>query len=168
MIYILFGEMGVGKNYVGEKLAKHLNCEFFDGDTVIPATMKEKIAKFKILDQKTVRNFIYNHLIPAVQRRAIERENLVVAQALYRKEFRMALIESLDVENVCPVYIKAPSFRTHMKRLLNRTNGVRWVAFCLISKFFLQKPDGDTFTISNEHENDLYSQIEKLVYETNS
>lgn len=166
MIYILFGEMGVGKNYVGGKLARRLNCEFFDGDTVIPAAMKEKIAKFKILDQKTIKDFIYNHLIPAVQKRAIERENLVVAQALYREEFRIALIESLDVENVCPVYIKAPSFRTHMKRLLSRTNGIRWVVFCLISKFFLQRPDDDTFTIDNEHEDGLHGQIETLVHET--
>lgn len=42
MIYLIFGEMGIGKNYVGEKLAKHIGCSFFDGDTVIPKSMIEK------------------------------------------------------------------------------------------------------------------------------
>ena len=167
MIYILFGEMGVGKNYVGERLARFLECEFFDGDTVIPQSMKNEISKFKILKPKTVRDFIYNHLIPEVQRRSLGKRNLVVAQALYRKEFRESLIKTLGKENVQEVYIPTPPFLMHMGRLLQRKDGVRWMLFCWISKLFFQRPKRSAAVIINRDAGELGSQLVELMNATN-
>jgi gluconokinase len=167
MIYILFGEMGVGKNYVGERLAERLGCEFFDGDSVIPKPMEDQISKFKILTPKVVRDFIYNHLIPEVHKRsdrsARPEKDLVVAQALYRRDFRESLTKSLGKENVQIVYIPAPPFLMHMARLLKRRNGARWVLFCLVSKLFFQRPKKNAAVIINRDGGDLDSQIQRLI-----
>jgi gluconate kinase len=161
MIYILFGEMGVGKNYVGERLAQGMGCEFFDGDTVIPKPMQDKIDGFEILTASVVEDFIHNHLIPEIQKRKTDRRNLVVAQALYRKEYRQAVIDVLGEENVKVIYLPAPSFFTHMKRLMRRKNGIRWVIFCLISKLFFQRPYQNTTVIINEDDSKL--NYEKII-----
>ena len=38
MIYFLVGPMGCGKNYVGKRLAKELDCDFIDGDSTLNRT----------------------------------------------------------------------------------------------------------------------------------
>jgi len=76
MIYILFGEMGVGKNYVGEKLAKHLGCKFFDGDDALSSHLKEKVANHRPLTVEEVKYFVKYDLIPQIDIKY--RTNLVV------------------------------------------------------------------------------------------
>lgn len=86
MIYLIFGEMGIGKNYVGEKLAKHIGCSFFDGDTVIPPSMLKKVLNFKPLGAEDIDDYVTNHLIPEIENKY--QNELVVAQALYREKHR--------------------------------------------------------------------------------
>jgi gluconate kinase len=165
MIYILFGEMGVGKNYVGERLAKHLECEFFDGDTVIPKPMAKKVNNFKFLSPSMIEDYIRNHLLVEI-RKKLKGKDLVVAQALYRKAFRNEVLKGLKGEEVKLVYIPAPTFPVHMKRLLKRRRGPRWMVFCLMNKLFFQKPDKNTAVIENDIYSGLHIQIRKLINET--
>lgn len=149
MIYMLFGEMGIGKNYVGERLAEHLGCEFFDGDDVVPEAMAEKVANFKPLTVEDIDDYVYNHLIGAIRDRAADSTDLVVAQALYRRVHREAIQEAFDWVQM--VYLPVPSLRTHLGRLLTRENGWKWAAWGLFNKLFFQKPkDSETRVIVND------------------
>lgn len=162
MIYILFGEMGIGKNYVGEKLAEYLGCEFFDGDDVVPKHMAEKVANFKPLSLSDLDDYIQNYLIGAIQMKAADGKDLVVAQALYRREHREALLEAFRMLEVLMVYLPAPSFRTHMRRLLKREDGWKWVLWSLFNKPFFQKPPFLWGRILWNDGRDLLPQFEDL------
>ena len=50
--------MGVGKNYIGERLAEHLGCPFYDGDESLPRAMKYKVENFQSLTLDEVEGFI--------------------------------------------------------------------------------------------------------------
>lgn len=147
MIYILFGEMGVGKNYVGEKLAEHLGCNFFDGDDALSPFLKEKVSNHKPLTVKEVEYFVRYDLIPAIDHRNCL-SNMVVSQALYRADHRKMISDYFGSE-VKWVYIRPPSVFTHMRRLLSRRKGWKWVALWLMSKPFFDRPPKDTLTIRN-------------------
>ena len=140
-VTILFGEMGGGKNYHGEKMAKWFGDVFFDGDTVIPPEMAERVANFKPLTRDMIDSYI-DILIDEIDRRAIKSENgLIVAQALYfnqdRKEIKFCL-EQLGYR-VIMCWVR-PSFWRNFKQIQSRPNGWRWVLYWLMSKPFFQKP----------------------------
>lgn len=137
MIYIIFGEMGVGKNYIGEKLAEQLGCDFIDGDDVLPQHLKEKVDNFESFTLHEVNSFVRKNLIPHIRFQAESGKDIVVAQALYRSVHRDII--SILLDEVTWVYVNAPFF-IHMKRLLSRKNGWSWVLLCLMSKPWFQKP----------------------------
>ena len=159
-IYILFGEMGVGKNYIGEKLAEHLDCYFFDGDEALPPALKEKVSNFKSLTLDEIEDFVRDDLIPEVEAMAGKAKpcgcgcgrdlggDMVVGQALYRADHRKIIAEYFG-SRVEWIYIEPPSFFTHMKRLLSRRRGIRWMLLGLASKAFFQKPPSNTFRIKS-------------------
>lgn len=168
MIYLLFGEMGVGKNYVGERMARQLGCPFFDGDDAIPDRMMVKIEKFKILSLGDLDSYTQDHLVPAIQDRAFWESDLVVAQALYRRRHRREIVEAIERKwplydasrnKVVPVWLKPPSLLTHAKRLLGREHGFKWLLYALVTKPFFQKPDRGTAVIVNETGSELAAQI---------
>lgn len=169
MIWLLFGEMGVGKNYVGERLARHLGCPFFDGDDVIPDWMMWKIEKFRILSLGELDRYTSKHLIPAIYSRHELGKDLVVAQALYRRRHRRMILEGQGtlgsglVGRVVPVWLKPPSTITHAKRLLGREHGFSWLVYALVTKPFFQKPDKGTAVIVNETGGDLSEQFRRIV-----
>lgn len=160
MIYILFGEMGVGKNYVGEKLAKKLNGCFWDGDDAIPEEMKKKVKNFKPLSDEMLTDYVQNLFIPMVQFQ-VGIPNLVVSQALYKKKHRKMVEEAIS-DDIKWIYIKPPSLRVHMSGLLTRPSGWKWMAYCLLSKPFFQKPVG-VYTVVNSTDKEIARQIEEIV-----
>lgn len=162
MLYLLFGEMGVGKNYVGERLANFLSCDFFDGDLVVPPEMVEKVVNFKPLTPEMIDDYVHNHLIPGIDVRFDRANPLVVAQALYFERHRQAIREYFGAEKTKLVYLPTPSVVTHMGRLYSRENGLRWAAFGLFNKFFFEKPTSDVEVIENKRNSDLFSQFERL------
>src|ERR1700722_9035692 len=89
-VIILFGEMGGGKNFWGERLAKDLGYTFFDGDTVVTQEILERVQKFKPLNRQMVERYI-SHLCDEIADRMERPSGLVVAQALYFDEDRKAL-----------------------------------------------------------------------------
>ena len=163
-IYVLFGEMAVVKNYIGERLAKHLDCEFFDGDLVIPPKMSLKIANFKPLTHENIHNYVHMHLIPAIEDRVMPGKNLVVAQALYRQEHREAIIERLHAHDVRTVYLPVLNRKKHLKRLYTRTNGWKWALYGVFNSIFFEEPLSDTLRLRSEesYNSDLEFQFELL------
>lgn len=153
--------MGIGKNHVGEKLAKHLHCEFFDGDTVIPKTMMEKVTKFKSLNTADIDNYIYSHFIPEIGKRS-QGKDLVVAQALYRQSHRDTIEFFFGEENVKFVWLPVFSNAVHIKRLYGRKNGIRWTLYGLYNKLFFQEPEKSTYKVinNNDHDNENYLKFQ--------
>ena len=178
-IYILFGEMGCGKNYVGKKLANHLGCEFFDGDDVLPDFLKEKVKNFKPISITDLDTYIRSNLIPSILEKASQEKDLVVAQALYRERHRYFLQAVLNPGPVKFVYVRAPSLWANMKRLYGREKGFRWALFGLFNGLFFQVPVNNNpfmtgvpkeyiisyLEIKNKTDADLTPQFERLVGE---
>ncbi|KKN65708.1 hypothetical protein LCGC14_0478470 [marine sediment metagenome] len=152
MIYILIGEMGVGKNYIGKMLANQLGCNFFDGDDALPANLKKKVANFQSLTLDEIEGFVKNNLIPQIEKEKSDKIDLVVAQALYRSDHRDIITAHFGqrlLSRVKWVYVKPPSLFTHMGRLFSRDKGLRWALLGLLSKPFFQKPAIPIWTIEN-------------------
>lgn len=116
--------MGIGKNYMGKRLAAQIGCEFVDGDTFISSEMAKKVASFKPLSLEDLDRFVTKRLIPEVEERLPKGwiRDLVVAQALYRKRHR-DLIRKHFGEDCVFIQIKA-SLKTNLKRLLSRKKGL--------------------------------------------
>lgn len=164
MIYLLFGEMGAGKNHVGELMAQQLGCEFFDGDTVIPEHMLQKVLSFKLFSASDLDQYVRLHLLPAIQSRHVEGQDLVVAQALYRREHRDIILNHQPFQGqITPVWITVPSFFTHKARLVRRKQGFHWLLYWLACKPFFQQPPKGTARIANGLGNDLTGQIRQII-----
>jgi len=162
MIFLLFGEMGVGKNYVGKRLAHKLDCPFFDGDLAMPKEMKERVRKFKSLTNSMLTDFVENNLIPAIISNAnpIKHKHLVVGQALYKREHRKEIRRRFG--RTMFIHVVAPSFRVHMARIMTRPHGFRWAAYCVASKLFFERPGNSTYII-NDIDYNIDRQINKFI-----
>ena len=140
-IIFLFGEMGGGKNYWGEKLAKEKDYAFLDGDTFATPEMKEKVSQFKPLNKLMIELFVENMAMEIVDRMA-NLQGMVVAQAPYMKEDRDFLKMLLGVfgYSVKFIWVNTPFFQ-NMRQIYSRPRGFRWVLYWLMNKPFFQKPD---------------------------
>lgn len=139
MLHFVVGPMGAGKNYVGERLADKLQCNFVDGDTFIPAEMANKVARFKSLTLQDIDSFVTDSLIPQVEA-AYTGQPLVVAQALYRQQHRDQIANHFG--NQCIFYRVKTPLLVNLKRLYSRENGFRWCLYGLSNFFFFQHSDG--------------------------
>jgi len=139
-IIILFGEIGVGKNYHGERLAQHLDYAFFDGDCAATAEMIDRVSKFQPLTREIITRYIQS-LSVAIIMRATKYRGLVVAQALYADQDRKKLADTLYNCNYAVEFrwVKVSMWQ-NIRQLLKRKDGLRWVWYWLINKPFFQKP----------------------------
>lgn len=137
-IYIVFGEMGAGKNHVGMRLARHLGCRFYDGDDALPWLLKKKVERFESLTLRDIEVFVSDYLTPRILLKA-NHSDVVVAQALYRQKHRDLLDQLLVRDhNVFWIHLKTPSNWTHARRLLGRPNGWRWFLLGMLSKPYFE------------------------------
>lgn len=144
--------MGAGKNYWGEALARGLGVEFFDGDTVIHPVMLGRVRNFKPITLDILADYIYDHLLPAIIKKANESKNLttalVVAQALYDDGIRRDLSTILkDYGFEVEYFWIKTSFWKNLKQIFSRPRGFRWVIYWLMNKPFFQKPTHNYYTI---------------------
>lgn len=150
-IKIVFGEMGVGKNYWGEILAKKFDLDFFDGDLAAPAELIERIENFRFIPRKLIIDYIFKSLAPEIIKRAKNSKNgVVISQALYRDVDRRALGAYLQEWGfkVQFYWVKIP-FLQNVKQLMTRNNGKQWVLYNLFSKPMFQKPTHRYRTLNN-------------------
>lgn len=139
-IIILFGEMGGGKNYHGERLSFIFNLPFFDGDDVVTPEMIERVSNFKGLTREMIINYV-NVLANTIADKANESNGLVVAQALYFDEDRLFLKKFLECLGFTVRFFWVrTTFWRNLKQIYSRKNGLRWVIYWLMNKPFFQKP----------------------------
>ena len=148
-VIILFGEMGAGKNYHGERIAEEYEYHFLDGDTLISPEMAERVKKFKPLTPEMIRSFVRD-LGDEIHDRLIfdDISGLVVAQALYSNEDRRFLSDYLIVlgYNVKLVWVTVPVWQ-NIKQLFSRKRGLRWIIYWLMNKPWFEKPDHEYYLI---------------------
>ena len=142
-VHIVFGEMGAGKNFQGERLAKRLKLPFFDGDDVVPPEMAERVHRFGFLPADMVSAFVAGPLFDAIVKRSSDK-GIVVAQALYRDKDRRALRGMLYAAgfDVCFALVRAPFVR-NAAQIASRPKGFRWFCYWLGSKPFFERPTHD-------------------------
>lgn len=137
-VIVLYGEMGAGKNYHGERLAQDLGMPFFDGDLVIPPDMRERIRAFKPVLPATLDRYVNAYLGPAILER-VGPPGIVVAQALYLRRHREALREILAIYGLDVEFRHIEvGFAQHMRQLWGRRRGLAWVLFALFNKLFFE------------------------------
>lgn len=93
MLLILFGLAGVGKNFVGQLIAKHGSYYFYDGDDLLSKEMQEYIQLKKPFAQ-TMRDEFTNRMIDKIKALQKTHPNIVFAQALFKEKNRKQLLEA--------------------------------------------------------------------------
>jgi len=139
-VYIFFGEMGSGKSYVGSRFAQSKDFKFFEGDSVVPPRMMERVSKFKSISEDMLEEYM-DALADAIADEMTTCDNLVVSQALYRDEDRKSLklfLECLGYR--VQMYWVQTRWHRNIQNLLTRQNGWKWVLYWLLNKPFFQKP----------------------------
>ena len=143
-IIVLFGEMGGGKNYWGEKIAQDKGYLFYDGDDAVSFVpeMAERVAKFKPLSKQLVRKFVDNLVVEVSERARVSPTGVVVAQALYSNADRLYFAFCLVTMGyrVTFKWVKPP-FWQNLKQIYSRPNGFRWVLYWLMNKPFFEDPN---------------------------
>jgi gluconate kinase len=138
MIHILFGEMGSGKNYHGERLAKRLGVPFVDGDSFLPPDLVECLERGGVFTTADVERFFNGYLLPGLMDRNIKHpDGFVVAQALYNDVHRQELYQIFHESRL---YWVKPSFARHIGNLCKRRDPFTWIGRMLVSKLWFQTP----------------------------
>lgn len=140
-VHILVGEMGSGKSYLGKQLAKSLDYRFIEGDALAGPSMKRAMDTFGIITKEMIDALVGS--IALAVRSDVNASGFVVSQALYMKRHRDRLKELLERAGfeVTFYWVKTP-LRQHVRQLLSRPGGWRWIVYWLMSKPFWQKPKG--------------------------
>lgn len=91
------------------------------------------------LTKELLDDYVANHLVPAIMEAVRSMGDVVVAQALYRREHRLYVEERLASAGISVrwVFCHVP-FWQNFKQLWSRTDGFRWVLYWLMSKPFFQ------------------------------
>lgn len=143
-IIILFGEMGCGKNYWGERIAKDRGYIFFDGDHAAPPAMVEKVTRFQLLSREQILHFVRELCIVITEKASAAESGIVVAQALYFDEDRKYMAETLGNlgYRVTFQWVRPPFWR-NIRQIYSRPQGSRWVLYWLRNKYWFEQPTHD-------------------------
>ena len=147
---VLVGEMGAGKSTVGRRLAKGHGYDFVEGDDLAGPEMAAAIKDLRRITTGMVDDLVERMVDTLYIKKASGVRGVVLSQALYRKHHRdnlEFLLSRAGIE-VQFIWVK-PRLRQHIRQLLSRDGGWRWVAYWLLSKPFFQRPR-DAFVYDNK------------------
>lgn len=151
MIYILFGKAGVGKTYVGRLLSQRFGFKSFDGDDVLTKKMKDAIYAGHIFTKKMLAEYISN-LSRIIERFYHDSRPVVLAQALYRNENRLALLKLFPLLRF--VMISA-SDSVCYDRIKRREDGVS-IDYARKIRPFFEEPVHPVIEMKNEVDGDSH------------
>ncbi len=143
-IIILFGEMGCGKNYWGERIAKDLGYVFYDGDLAAPPEIVEKVSRFEALNRELILRFVRELCTVIIEKAPATERGLVVAQALYfdqDRKYVSDLLTGLGYQ-VTFQWVRPPFWR-NLRQIYSRPQGTLWVWYWLRNKSWFEKPTHD-------------------------
>lgn len=150
-VYILFGEMGCGKSYVGSRYAERHGFKFFEGDSVVTPRMQERVSKFRPIPQDVLDEYM-DVLFEAIADEMQTTDHLVVSQALYLNKDRDDLKIFLESQGYkVRMWWVQCKWHRNIRNLLTRKDGWKWVLYWLINKPFFQKPTHECDIVPNVH-----------------
>lgn len=141
-VIVFFGEMGSGKSWCAKRFAESAGHEFFEGDSVVTHELLDRSGRFKPIPRGVIREFVQVLSRAVVDRAAATTvPTLVVAQALYLEEDRLAFGRYLEEHGLAVSWqwVRTPIIK-HVRNLLTRPKGLRWVGYMLMSKPFFEAP----------------------------
>lgn len=158
-LLILFGETGVGKNYVGRCLMRHASYYFWDADEALTPEQKACIAKQQPFTQP-MRNAFIGNLLGQISHLLTQHPCLAIAQGLYKEINRLTLQQHFPYTTW--VYVKACEQRIH-ERLLHRKDLID-VEYAKLLKKGFEVPTLPHVTIYNDEVGEacLLSQLSRL------
>lgn len=146
MIIFLFGEMGCGKNFVGNFLAKKLGYVFHDGDDDLPLLNK----MFGFFSKDDVGKFVKNNLIKKIVELTAHGEHVLVAQALYFDEHRKLLQERFGKDNIKFIHVTS-SLENQEQRLRTRRCGALWAKYAELNRPYFEAPRLEHVVFKNDN-----------------
>lgn len=166
MITVIFGEMGVGKTYLGQLLAKEAGIRYVEGDDFLPQAQQLKLRRGLPLTVSDIDDYVINGLIPEMEKIAKEQKSFIISQALYFKRHRDLITATFGKKNVRFVWLPVPIFGIwkQIKQLHRRPRSIFWIIRALISKAWFEKPT-NVFEVNNfapepyDHLNHLIQMI---------
>ena len=116
MILIVMGVSGCGKSTIGQMLADHFNCGFYDGDDFHPAENIAKMSQGIPLNDDDRLPWL-RAIQQAIHRLIIEGKNGVFACSALKERYRAVLLE--ENPNTYFVYLQG-SYETIWERMASR------------------------------------------------
>lgn len=160
-LIIIFGEMAMGKNFVGKLLAEEFGFYFYDGDEAL-------VDGQKLRNKEDVDSFVKNQLIPEIEKQVNKNPKLVVSQALYFEEHRKMILDHFK-ENmpVRFIHVTASSV-VQRERLLQRPEADSWLSYAARSHRRFEAPlSGSPLyseIVNNKDKDEVIKQIKTLSY----
>ena len=119
MVYIVMGVMGAGKTTIGRKLAKKLNCRYYDGDDYHSEFNREKLSRGIPLTDKDRGPWLYA-IRSIIDLELSLKQNAVITCSALKDRYRKTLIQGR--KDITLIYLKA-DIDTVEKRLKHRKGG---------------------------------------------
>lgn len=147
-VLILFGEMGSGKSFRAQRLSERANARgaevvYIEGDAYMPNDMYDAVKAFGKVTEG-MRHELTNNLIEAIHANLKGKAwgaQVVVSQALYFEvDRRWMQLRLSELGHVVEWRWVRVGWVRNMRQLLKRKNGLKWVAYWLLSKPFFQAP----------------------------
>jgi gluconokinase len=125
MLFILFGLLASGKNYVGQILRDDYSLYFYDADTDLTPDMREAIRQERLVPD-AVRDAFFENVIGHLKQLCACEERLVCAQAMYREKHRRLIQEAFPDAQFILVQLRPDLIAN---RLRHRQSGVVSLAY---------------------------------------
>lgn len=152
-VHIVFGEMGSGKSFQGQRLATQLGVPYFEGDEFLSEELKARVSRANPLTVGDVNKFVKEGLIPGILHLTHANRDFVISQALYARVHREQVARALESVGLAAHFhwVRPVSLLLQIRALSKRNPGFKWVLVMLISKPWFQKPEGQVNIIANDY-----------------
>jgi len=159
MIIILFGKPGVGKNFVGDVMAKNFGFYHYDADSDLPKYVVDKIKSGQLATDEDREKF-YDIVIDNIKKLKKSFKNIVVSQALIKEKHRKMLLEKLP--SIKFLWLQADK-DIMAKRLLDREHFVSKNYADELDNLFEQPKIVCDIIKNNSTEEAIINQLESIL-----
>ena len=158
LVLFLFGESGVGKNYVGDVIANYNNWHVYHADQDITDEMKLALKEQRPFSDEMRDNY-FALLVNKINELTKLHPQLVVTQGAYKRkhrEFLQTHIANLSlVQVICSEHLLA-------QRIAQRTSGINVKSAQALKNDFQAAQAGELVLTNNDGADSIIEQFTKL------
>lgn len=160
MKLLLFGEIGSGKSFIGDLLAREFGLHYHDADTDLPPEIAGAIRRHEPLTD-AMRDAFVDRIEARIAVLSSAHSRFVIAQALFRNRHRARLLAAFP--GLTFVWVQSPSAQIE-RRLQMRTGHLATTYYASLVNPFFEAPTVPHHVITNEDDLDqLREQLVRLV-----